>query len=289
VIRVGTRGSALALAQTRQVVGLLGPSELVAVESSGPATLDKSRWTRSLEKALLDGSIDIAVHSAKDVPAQRPAGIVTAAVPTREDPSDRICGAGSLNDLAPGSTVGTSSPRRSAQLMAARPDLEVVELRGNVDTRLRKLEQGEVDAVILAAAGLNRLGHTEVGTPLDLSLFTPAAGQGSLLLECREGDSTAFEFAAAANDEKAATELTVERDVVTQLDADCHTALGAIARCDGATVTLEVMALNTDGTSWIRDRIEGSLNEAESITNVLVSRMRAAGVDALLAQTKGEG
>ena len=289
MIRVGTRGSALALAQTRQVLATLGTSELVTIESSGPTTLDKSRWTSALEQALLNGSIDVAVHSAKDVPAQRPGGIVTAAVPRREDPRDRICGADSIAELAPGSTVGTSSPRRSAQLLAARPDLAVVELRGNVDTRLRRLDQGEVDAVILASAGLNRLGHTETGIPLDLNLFTPAAGQGSLLLECREGDAAALDFAAAANDTKTATELAVERDVVAQLNADCHTALGAFARCEGATVTLDVMALSSDGSSWIRDRIEGAVDDARSLTNTIVGRLRAAGVDALLGQAKGEG
>ena len=288
MIRVGTRGSALALAQTRQVLEGLGPAELVTVESSGAATLDKSRWTSALEQALLDGSIDIAGHSAKDVPAQRPAGIVTAAVPKREDPRDRICGVDSTAELAPGATVGTSSPRRSAQLLATRPDLEVVELRGNVDTRLRKLKEGEVDAVILAAAGLNRLELADTGTALDLSLFTPAAGQGTLLLECREEHAEALEFAAAANDETTATELTIERAVVTELDADCHTALGAFARCEGATVTLDVMALNSDGSSWIRDHIEGPVGDASSLTGVLVGRMRAAGVDALLAQSRGE-
>jgi len=288
VIRVGTRGSALALAQTRQVLDGLGPAELITVESSGPATFDKSRWTSALEQALLDGSIDIAVHSAKDVPAQRPAGIMTAAVPEREDPRDRLCGVGSLAELAPGSTVGTASPRRSAQLMAVRPDLAAVELRGNVDTRLRKLEEGEVDAIILAAAGLNRLGYRETGTALELNLFTPAAGQGALLLECREGDAEALGFTAAVNDKQTAIELAIERDVVTELDADCHTALGAFARCEGATVTLDVMALNSDGSNWIHDHIEGPVGDASSLTGALVSRMRAAGVDALLAQSKGE-
>ena len=288
MIRVGTRGSALALAQTRQLLDGLGPAELITIESSGPTTLDKSRWTGALEQALLDGSIDIAVHSAKDVPAARPAGIVTAAVPKREDPRDRICGVESVAQLAQAATVGTSSPRRSAQLLAARPDLAVVELRGNVDTRLRKLQQGEVDAIILAAAGLNRLGLADTGTALELSLFTPAAGQGSLLLECREGDTEVLNFAAAASHQPTAVELAIERDVVTQLNADCHTALGAFARCEGSTVTLDVMALSSDGSNWIRDQIEGPAADASSLTHTVVSRMRAAGVDALLAQSKGE-
>ncbi len=190
MIRVGTRGSALALAQARWVAERLDDdAELVTVASAGDRGAqpsDKSRWVSELERALLEERIDVAVHSAKDVPAELPEGLELVAVPARADPRDAICGARSLAELRSGARVGTSSLRRRAQLRAEREDIEVVEIRGNVDTRLRKLKDGECEALVLAVAGLERLGRgDEAGGLLDELI--PAAGQGALALEARAG------------------------------------------------------------------------------------------------------
>jgi hydroxymethylbilane synthase len=288
VLRIGTRGSALALAQTRNVIDDLGGGELVVIEASGSALNDKARWTRALDMALLNCEIDIAVHSAKDVPAERPAGITQAAVPQREDPRDRLCGAESIEALATGARIGTASPRRVALISALRGDVAAVELRGNVDTRLRRLDDGTVDATVLAAAGLNRLGLTDVGVPLDPATFTPAAGQGALLLECRAKDAETLKNAATVNHSNSATELAFERAVVIALDADCHTPLGALARCDGSIVTLDVVVLASNGNQWIRDRAVGVPGDAQQLVGGLIQNLRAAGADELLAESRGE-
>ncbi|MDP2712945.1 MAG: hydroxymethylbilane synthase, partial [Solirubrobacteraceae bacterium] len=190
-MRVGTRASALALAQAGTVAALLGPdATLVKVTTSGdragsgPEALDKERWVKELELALLAGEIDLAVHSAKDVPSELPSGLELVAAPPRGDPFDALVGASSLASLPPGARVGTASVRRAAQLLALREDLEVVVVRGNVDTRLRRLAEGEVDALVLAAAGLVRLGRGgEIGCLLHE--LVPAPGQGTLVLEAR--------------------------------------------------------------------------------------------------------
>ena len=182
-MRIGTRGSALALAQAGQVADALGDAELVPIITSGDrdrARGDKERWVREIDAALLRGDVDLAVHSAKDVPARLADGIVIVAVPPRADPRDALCGAGGLAALAERARVGTSSVRRAAQLRALRADLEIVELRGNVDTRLRRLAEGAYDAIVLARAGLERLGRGEEATAT-LDEMVPAAGQGALV------------------------------------------------------------------------------------------------------------
>ena len=188
-LRLATRGSALALAQAGAVAKLLGGGELVEVSSDG-AQGDKSRFVRGVERALLEGEAELGVHSAKDLPAEMPDGLSIAAVPAREDPADVWIGVGSsLEDAPEGARVGTASLRRRAQLLAARPDLRVEELHGNVDTRLRRLEEGRLDAIVLAAAGLRRLRREgEAGFAIPLGAMTPAAGQGTLVLQAREGD-----------------------------------------------------------------------------------------------------
>ena len=190
MIRIATRSSALAKAQAGQVAALLGGAELIEVSSDGEAG-DKARFVRGVERALLEGEAEIGVHSAKDLPAEMPEGLVIAAVPAREDPADVWIGDGdSLDDVPEGARVGTASLRRRAQLLAARPDLEVSELHGNVDTRLRKLAEGELDAIVLAAAGLRRLGREdEVSFALPAETMTPAAGQGALVLQARGDDA----------------------------------------------------------------------------------------------------
>ncbi len=211
-MRVGTRGSALALVQARHVATLLGGDqagvEVVTVTTSGDrgALLgDKSRWVKELEAALLAGEIDLAVHSAKDVPTELPAGLTLAGVPARIDARDALCGAPSLAALRSGAVVGTSSLRRAAELRALRPDLDVVALRGNVDTRLRKLAAGDAEAIVLAVAGLERLGRADAIDGL-LDELVPAPGQGALALEVRDDDATSAAAAAALSDPDSAAD-----------------------------------------------------------------------------------
>ena len=215
-LRIATRGSALALAQAGIVAEMLGGAELVEVSSDGEPG-DKARFVRGVERALLDGEADVGVHSAKDVPAELTEGLMLAAVPPREDAADAWIGAGSsLDDVPEGARVGTASLRRRAQLLAARPDLEVGELHGNVDTRLRKLEEDDVDAIVLAVAGLRRLGRQdEVSFALPSEAMTPAAGQGSLLLQIRDGDEAALRVVEPITDGPALRELTAERTAVS--------------------------------------------------------------------------
>jgi hydroxymethylbilane synthase len=287
-MRIGTRGSALALAQARWVADRLGPDvELVTVTTlgdRGAAALDKSRWVSELERALLEDRIDLAVHSAKDVPTELPDGLELVAFPERADPRDVICGAESLAGLAPGSRVGTSSLRRAAQLRALRDDLEVSELRGNVDTRLRKLAEGQVDALILAAAGLERLGREgEAGGRLEE--FVPAAGQGALALEARLGAIEPQRLAAVSDPEATAC-VTAERTLVHVLGASCHTPVGAHARAlGGGRVTVTAWVGLPDGSAWLRDELTG---DADLVGARCAERMLTAGAGELLRQATTE-
>ena len=279
-MRIGTRGSALALVQARQVAELLGGEhelvEVVTTGDRGEATSDKERWVRELDRALLDGAIDCAVHSAKDVPAALPEGIVIAAVPSRADPRDALCGASSLSALAQGARVGTSSLRRAAQVRALRADVDVVELRGNVDTRLRKLADGGYDAIVLAAAGLQRLGRGDAGVPLDD--LVPAAGQGCLAVTVRAGEEP---LVAAIGDAASWRALAAERALVRELEADCHTPVGAHARVTAERVTLRAFVGATDGSAWVRDELEGS--EPERLGAAVAERLLSAGAREVLA------
>ncbi|MEN3283506.1 MAG: hydroxymethylbilane synthase [Solirubrobacteraceae bacterium] len=281
-MRIGTRGSALALAQTRQVAALLGGShELVEVTTSGDrggVVSDKERWVRELDAALLSGEVDCAVHSAKDVPARVPEGIVIAAVPERADPRDALCGASRLAALPQGARVGTSSLRRTAQLRALHPDLSVLELRGNVDTRLRKLAEGAYDAIVLAAAGLQRLGRGSEGVALDE--LVPAAGQGCLAVTTRAGEES---LVAAIDDAPSARALLAERAVVRELDADCHTPVGAYASSlpDGR-LALRAFVGASDGSAWVRDDLEG--DDAEALGAAVAERLLSAGAREILGR-----
>jgi hydroxymethylbilane synthase len=286
-MRIGTRGSALALAQARQVAGALGDdAEIVTITTSGDrdrARGDKERWVKEIEEALLDGSIDVAVHSAKDVPAELPPGLALVAAPARADPRDALCGAGSLEALAPGARVGTSSLRRAALLRAAREDLDVAELRGNVDTRLRKLADGEYDAIVLALAGLERLGlGSHAGAVLDADAFVPAAGQGTLAIEARAGDDRVV---GALNDASAMRRLLAERALVRALGADCHTPVGAFALEPGGAggpLRLAAFVGRADGSAWVRDVLDG--DEPEALGAEVAARLRAAGADEVLGR-----
>ena len=275
MIRVGTRGSALALAQASWVGERLGSEyELVTITAAGPVG-DKSRWVSELERALLEGDIDVAVHSAKDVPAELPDGLELVAFPEREDPRDAICGrASTLKDLPPGARVGTSSLRRAAQIRAVRDDLEVVEVRGNVDTRLRKLAAGECDALVLAAAGLHRLGHRPDGV---LDELVPAAGQGALALEARPG-SVAVD---RVSDPATTACVLAEREVTRALGASCNTPVGAWAQVrDAGELELTAWVGRPDGSAWISDRLRGA---ASGLGLRVAERLLAAGAGELLS------
>lgn len=290
-MRIGTRGSALALVQARQVATLLGGShELVEIAGDPAPVNDKERWVRALDRALVEGSIDCAVHSAKDVPAALAEGIVLAAVPERADARDALCGAPSLAALGAGARVGTASLRRTAQLRALRPDLVVEPLRGNVDTRLGYLEKGAFEAIVLALAGLVRLGRGAEGEPLDE--LVPAAGQGCLAVATRAGED---ELVAAIADPAATRALLAERAVVRGLDADCHTPVGAhatpvhAAAPDAAArpapsgrLLLRAFVGAPDGSAWVRDELEG--DDPESLGTEVAERLLSAGAGEVLGR-----
>jgi hydroxymethylbilane synthase len=283
MIRIATRGSALAKAQAGQVAELLGGAELIEVSSDGEMG-DKARFVRGVERALLDGEADIGVHSAKDVPAEMPERLAIAAVPVREDAADVWIGVGdSLDDVAEGARVGTASLRRRAQLLAGRPDLELSELHGNVDTRLRKLADGDFDAIVLAAAGLRRLGRAdEAAFAIPAEAMTPAAGQGALVLQARSDDTDAIETAAAVGDEVALRALTAERAAVALMEATCATPIGVHATVDGERIEVEAFVGLPDGSEWIRDRVEGEAAEPAAAGALLAERLLAAGARDIL-------
>lgn len=285
MIRVGTRASALALAQARWVAERLGEAELITIATAGDRAEhvpDKSRWTSALEQALLEDRIDVAVHSAKDVPAQLAEGLELLAIGGRGDPHDAICGAGSIAALPAGARVGTSSLRRTAQLRASRDDIEVIPVRGNVDTRLRKLADGEVDALVLAAAGLARLGRGREAGAI-LTELVPAAGQGALLIEGRAG-ALAERQLAAVNDPEAAACVGAERELIHSLGASCNTPIGAHAqRLPTGELELRAWVGLPDGSMWLSDRLRGP---ARGLGTAVAERLRSVGVDELLARAE---
>jgi hydroxymethylbilane synthase len=267
------------------VAEMLGGAELVEITTSGDrvrAAGDKSRFVKEIEEALLAGDVDLAVHSAKDMPGVLPDGLEIAAVPPRADPRDVLCGAASVEALATGARVGTASVRRRSQLLALRDDIEVVELRGNVDTRLRKLADGDYDAIVLAAAGLERLGVPQENgvTPLQVGDLTPAPGQGCLALEIRADDAAARASVERISDPLAFACLQAERDCVIALDATCDTPVGVLAECDDPSrLRIRAYAGAPDGSVWIRDELEAGPDAGRR----LAERMLSAGVAEILA------
>jgi hydroxymethylbilane synthase len=288
LIRIGTRGSALALAQAAWVAERLpGDTELVTVTTAGDRGAglgDKSQWVSELERALLEDEIDLAVHSAKDVPGQLADGLELVSIPERADARDVICGAETLDSLAPGARVGTSSLRRAAQIRAARDDVEVVAIRGNVDTRLRKLAEGQVDALVLAAAGLERLRRVaDAGGVLEQ--LVPAAGQGALALEARPGrlDPAAL---AELSDADATVCVSAERELVRALGASCNTPVGAHARSlGGGELELVAWVGLPDGSEWVSDRLRGV---PDGLGSEVAERMLTVGAGELLARAQRE-
>ena len=302
MIRLGTRGSALALAQARLVAERLpGEVEIVPITTSGDERrsgaaelVDKSRFVKEIEDALLAGEIDVAVHSAKDVPTEFPRGLLLLPVPGRADPRDAICGVESLDDLPQGAVVGTASLRRRALLLSERPDLDVRDLRGNVDTRLRRLADGAFAAIVLAQAGLDRLGRGEEGRPLDPDIFVPAPGQGCLALQIRDADETvnrvvfALPGMSGVTDDTTGTLLTEERNVVRLLRATCNTPIGVHASGSmEESLRLTAFIGLPDGSRWIRDELEMPLLHGTGLISLHVAeRLRVAGADELLAEAE---
>jgi hydroxymethylbilane synthase len=280
-LRIGTRGSALALAQARWVAARLPEAEIVEIRTSGDdarAVGDKSRWVDTIEAALVAGEIDLAVHSAKDVPGELAPGTALVAAPRRADPMDVLVGEPSLKHVREGARVGTSALRRRAQLLAVRPDLELRELRGNVDTRLKKRAAGEVDVLVLAAAGLDRLDRRgEAGGTLSGDVFVPAPGQGIIAVQAREG-SAAGELAAATGHARTMAWLAAERAVVRDFSATCHTPVGVHA--DSARV--RGFAGLPDGSQWLIDEVPVEGKDVLAAAAELARRMLAAGVADLL-------
>lgn len=289
-MRIATRGSALALTQARYVADLLGGAELVEAGSDGEPG-DKSRFVRGVERALLADEAEIGVHSAKDLPSEMPEGLEIAAVPKREVPADVWIGVGySLNQVPEGARIGTASLRRRAQLLAARPDLRIEELHGNVDTRLRKLEEGELDAIVLAAAGLRRLGREdEIGFEIPVGQMVPAAGQGALALQVRSDDGATTDAVEKVNDLTAMRELTAERTVVALLDASCATPLGVHARVEGEALAIDAFVGLPDGSEWLRDHQDGRADEPALAGAELVQRLLATGAKEILDRAEAMG
>lgn len=260
--RIGTRGSPLALAQARMVATALrdvhgwGPEriEIVPIATSGDMVRDraladaggKALWTRELDRALLEGRTDMSVHSMKDVETLRPPELEIAAMQPRADARDRLVGAGSLDALSAGARVGTSSPRRTAQLLSRRPDLAIVPFRGNVETRLRKLAMGEAEATLLAAAGLDRLGHGEVGVVLDD--FLPAPAQGAVGVEVKSGDRRTRAFVADIDHRATRLCVTAERRLLAALGGSCRSPVAALAQLERGKIHLRAEILTPDGS-----------------------------------------
>jgi len=312
VIRLGTRGSALALAQARWVADRLpGEVELVPIRTSGDESPrlkgsdplsardsrgltppgDKARFVKEIEEALLAGEIDVAVHSAKDVPAHFPEGLLLSSVGERADARDAICGARKLDDLPEGSVVGTSSLRRRALLLSLRPDLDVRDLRGNVDTRLRRLAEGDFDAIVLAQAGLDRLGRGDEGSPLDPDEFVPAAGQGCLAAQTRDADEHAPQAVFGLRELETDICLVEERNAVRLLGATCNTPIGVHARGhEEGSLRLTAFVGLPDGSRWIRDELEMPfLGAAGLIGHNVAERLRGAGAEELLEEAERLG
>lgn len=291
-LRLGTRGSALALAQAKQVAELLGGAEVVPIKTfdNAPKTGgDKARFVREIERALLDGEIDIGVHSAKDLPTDLPEGLEIAGVPSREDPRDAYVGTvNSLGECPEGSRIGTSSLRRRSQILARRPDLEVLDLRGNVDTRLGRYEAGDFDGLVLAAAGLRRLGRAEeIAFALEADEITPAPGQGALALEALHSNDRAAAAAESITDRGSLATLIAERALVAALDASCNTPLGALASLEkGGRIRMKAFCGLPDGSEWLRDEHEQDDADPEGAGHILAERMKSAGAGDILRRAE---
>ena len=284
ILRLGTRGSPLALTQARMVREALAAAhgfdperiEIQAIRTSGDRIQDrplaeaggKGLFTKEIEEALMAGTIDLAVHSSKDMPTVLPPGLVLAAFMEREDPRDAFISrkAKSIADLPQGASVGTASLRRQAMIKRKRPDLNIVPLRGNVETRLRRLDEGVADATLLALAGLKRLGLADAATAiLDVEEFLPAVGQGAIGIETREGDARTRELLSAINHADTASALACERAFLAVLDGSCRTPIGGHATVAGERMRFRGMIVKPDGREAFEATREGDLRDAEKL------------------------
>jgi hydroxymethylbilane synthase len=269
-LKLGTRGSPLALAQARKVAAALETAQrwpadmvdIVAIKTSGDRIQDrplteiggKMLWTKELDQALLRGDVDFNVHSMKDVESERPAGIHLAALRPRGDVRDRLIGAASIEAIPHGARFGTSSPRRSAQMRRMRPDLEIVPLRGNIQTRMAKVEAGEVDVTLLASVGLKRLGIVDVGVPIPVEVLLPAPGQGALGLECRTDDTMTQSVLSTVNNPVTYWAVMAERAFTRALGGTCHSPVAALALLDDGALRMRAQLYSEDGSEMIEDK-----------------------------------
>src|SRR5947209_3741860 len=301
-LRIGSRGSQLALWQANHVSALLRErgheAEIEIIHTTGDKITDvalakvgtKGMFTKEIEEALVAGRVDLAVHSLKDLPTELPHGFEIAAITERQDPRDAFCSQhySSVQDLRQGARVGTSSLRRQAQLKAIRPDLDIHPLRGNVDTRLRKLEQGEYDAIILASAGLKRLGKTElIKQIISAEIMCPAAGQGALGIEIREGDEKIRGLLAFLNDPGARAATTCERALLNRLGGGCQVPIGAFAEQRNGKLHLESIVADPDGSKVLRDSRDG--DSPERLGNEAGAALLQRGGDQILEAVYGRG
>lgn len=299
-IRIGARGSALSLAQAELVARALSAEAEVEIltfrttgdrlSQLGAEISGKGVFTREIDEALLDGRIDLGVHSLKDLPSEIPEGLALAAVPSREDPRDVLIAGGrrTLSELAPGSRVGTGSPRRRAQLLALRPDLEVVEARGNVDTRIRRLAEGRWDAIVLARAGLARLGRLEeVCEVFPEDLLLPAIGQGALALLLRRGEGGVADVVRGLDDQSSHREVLAERTLLVHLQAGCRAPLAGNARIAGGRLTLHGAVFSGDGQRLLRESATGAAEAPEAVGREVAARLLARGAAALVTEARG--
>jgi len=301
-LRIGSRGSQLALWQANHISRLLGGRghdvEIEIIHTTGDKITDvalakvgtKGMFTKEIEEALGAGQVDLAVHSLKDLPTELPGGFEIAAITERQDPRDAFCSRrySKIEDLPKGARVGTSSLRRQAQLKAIRPDLDIHPLRGNVDTRLRKLEQGEYDAIILASAGLMRLGKTEWIKQIMLAeVMCPAAGQGALGIEIREGDAKTRDLISFLDDPSTRAATTCERALLNRLGGGCQVPIGAFAKLNTGRLHLESMVADPDGSKLLRDSREGS--DPEKLGNAAGAALLARGGAQILEAVYGRG
>lgn len=277
---LGTRGSPLALVQAHKVASALEVAnrwtadfvQIEVVETTGDKVQDrplaeiggKQLWTKELDRALMEGEVDFCVHSLKDVEAIRPREISIAAVRPRGDVQDRLIGADSIDALPQGAVVGTSSPRRKAQLLSLRPDLKIVSLRGNVQTRLAKLEAGEVQATLLAGAGLRRLGMGNVGTPIPLETMLPAPTQAVIAIECRADDAMTASTLTIIDDRTTHTLIRVERAFTAALGGSCHSPVAAYAEIVEGKCRLRAQVLSEDGSEQVNEEAVFDCGDLES-------------------------
>ena len=290
-LRLGTRGSPLALAQARKVAAAIetaqrwpdGWVQIIEIKTTGDQVQDrplaeiggKGLWTKELDRALLDGEVDFCVHSMKDVESVRPRGIHIAAVRPRGDVRDRIIGAESIDQLKEGAVVGTSSPRRAAQLRRLRPDLKIVPIRGNVETRLAKVEAGEVDATLLASAGLKRL-DINTGTAIPTEIILPAPGQAVIGMECRTNDTRTQSVLTSVNNQITYNCVMAERAFARALGGTCHSPVAAFCVLEDGDLRMRGQLFSEEGTDMVEDRAVFDCGEEEKAGELARSLLAGA-------------